>query len=99
MNLLRISCAIACATPGGGPLGLVALDPNNHVSGAEPLVGTRKQQCDAATLMAVFSPQTQEANAGAASAKVDECTRIQRSVAWALRAHPGTPYSKEGRNE
>jgi hypothetical protein len=34
----------ACATPGGGPLGIVMFDPDQHVSGAEPLWGKQDQR-------------------------------------------------------
>jgi hypothetical protein len=90
----------ACATPGGGSLGIVALDPNQHVSGAEPLLGTRGRECNAASLLAVFAPPPAADPVGT---KIDLCTSYQRAIGWALKAHPNTgsnlSYSKEARNE
>lgn len=101
--VLPVCCLLpaACATPGGGSLGFVALDPNQHVSGAEPLFGNRGRERDAASLLGVFIPTS----AGAAEpTNVHPCTRIEHAMKWALQSHPGTriagaPYSKEARNE
>lgn len=45
--LLAAGCLLtsACATRGGGPLGLVLFDSDQHVSGAEPLFGTDESRC------------------------------------------------------
>lgn len=103
-SLLAAACLLptACATPGGGTLGIVAFDPNQHVSGAEPLLGKRGSECNAASLLAVFAPppaiQPNET-------KIDLCTSYQRAIGWTLRAHPGSAagaglsYTKEARNE
>src|SRR6185312_965674 len=119
-NSLRVICAmvcllpVACATPGGGAAGFVMFDPNQHLSGAEPLFGTRGYQCDAASMMQIFAPEplrvdptTKQVRPPDMNPKtVDDCTRLRRSIAWTLITHPAAGqaasvvnYSKEARNE
>ena len=104
-RLLLAGCCLmpaACATPGGGPLGIVAFDPNQHVSGAEPLLGKRGSECDATTLLTAFAPGTAVQSS---ANKTDWCDSLRNAMAWALKAHPGSPgvggysYTKAARNE
>lgn len=50
--------ATACTTAGGGPLGIVAFDPDQHVSTAEPLFGKGDATCldDPTFLLTLYSP-------------------------------------------
>ena len=68
----------ACATPGGGPLGLVMFDKDQHVSGAEPLFGRNDMQCldDPTFLLTIY---------GTVPAKLPQaCQDMRNSIAAAL---------------
>jgi hypothetical protein len=97
--LLAVGCILpaACATPGGGPLGLVMFDSNHHVSAAEPLFGKNDMQCldDPTFLLTLYGPDPLVA---------DNCTKMRSTIAVALQPMTildGTKarYGKVQRNE
>lgn len=77
-----------CATPGGGPLGFVALDPNHHVAAAEPLIARNEEQClnDSGFLSLVLDPAT----ATAAQPKA-ACDLLAWQAAKAVHRQGGGP--------
>src|SRR4051812_48997158 len=89
----------ACATPGGGPFGMVAFDPKHHVSGAEPLFGVNDERCldDPTFMLTIYAP-----GADQVPATNDPCARMRWAIIQGLRAH-GTEKPEEndrrGRNE
>lgn len=90
----------ACATPGGGPFGMVMFDPDQHVSAAEPLFGKADLQCldDATFLLTLYAPDP-------VTNRPPACSSIRAAIAAALphQAGPVLPekdrYGKVQRNE
>jgi hypothetical protein len=69
-------------------MGIVAFDPNHHVS----------ERCldDPTFLMTIFAPEDRPAGG-----RVDVCTRMKRAIVWALQPGPGDPpgYGQVRRTE
>ena len=89
----------ACTTTGGGPLGLVLFDSNHTVSAAEPLFGKGDERCldDPTFLLTIYADESDIKPDKA----VDVCTRMRRSIQWALQPKRGTAQlsPQEQRNE
>jgi hypothetical protein len=104
-NRMHLICALAClvpaacATPGGGRMGIVLFDPNQHVSGANPLVGPYENQC--------FHYPTYGLSFTTPDINLDGFGPVCKSIAGNVRAALGMKsgqtgtitYTKERRNE
>lgn len=79
----------ACATRGGGPLGIVLLDPDQHVSGAEPLFGTDEDPC--------FDDPTFGLSFVSPNRPVDGFPLVCQKITGAVRASlPSAPTAGQG---
>lgn len=93
--------SVACATPGGGPLGIVAFDPDQHVSSAEPLFGKGDATCldDPTFLLTLYSPT------GSDGPQTLICHKMRQAIGAALpvMSTPTLPnvdrYTSQQRNE
>jgi hypothetical protein len=85
----------ACATDGGGPLGIVAFDPNQHVAGAEPLFGRGDYMCldKPEFLLSLYAPSAPALG----SPPRASCETVRRGLAHAVG--PVGKYDVRRRNE
>lgn len=81
----------ACATTGGGPLGIVAFDPDQHVSSAEPLFGKGDMACldDPTFLLTLYTPQRVETTTPDIPQRVEAtkpaiCGKMRSAISAAL---------------
>jgi hypothetical protein len=87
----------ACATDGGGPLGIVALNPNQHVAGAEPLFARDDYMCldkpeFLLSLYAPPAPRSPRVTKGRG-----DCEAVRRGLAYAVGGIAN--YDMRRRNE
>jgi hypothetical protein len=75
---LVVTIPAACSTPGGGPLGFVIFDKNQHVAGAGPLFAIDEEQCINGTfLLTTFSGKVP-------ASETPTCRRVREAIQNAL---------------
>jgi hypothetical protein len=84
----------ACATDGGGPLGIVALNPNQHVAGAEPLFAKEDYMCldKPEFLLSLYAPPAPKSPRARGN-----CDTVRQGLAYAVGGI--ADYDKRRRNE
>lgn len=84
----------ACATDGGGPLGIVAFNPNQHVAAAEPLFARDDYMCldKPEFLLSLYAPPAPQSPRARGN-----CEAVRRGLAYATAGIAN--YDKRRRNE